>query len=57
VTFWVNKARNGQYYFEVLANNNQTLATSETYWNKHDCVSAVNLIKGNAAGARVVDNT
>jgi uncharacterized protein YegP (UPF0339 family) len=57
VSFVINRSRNGQFYFEILAGNNRTLATSETYWNKHDCVSAANLVKGNAAGARVVDNT
>jgi hypothetical protein len=35
----------------------QIAHATETYWNKSDCLGGVNLIKGNAAGARVVDNT
>jgi uncharacterized protein YegP (UPF0339 family) len=57
VSFMINRSRNGQFYFEILAANSRTLATSETYWNKSDCVSAANRIKANAIGARVVDNT
>jgi uncharacterized protein YegP (UPF0339 family) len=57
VSFVIYRSRDNQFYFEILAANNRTLATSETYWNKSDCVSAANLVKANAIGARIVDNT
>lgn len=45
------------YYWRIVASNGQVLATSETYVNKSDALSAVNSVKANAAGARTVDLT
>ena len=46
------------YYFEIqAAGNYETLATSEAYVSKADAEHAIDLIKGGAAGATVVDVT
>jgi uncharacterized protein YegP (UPF0339 family) len=42
----VGKSINGQYYFSVVASNGNILATSETYWNKTDCLNAAGIIQG-----------
>ncbi|GLI00676.1 YegP family protein [Phytohabitans aurantiacus] len=55
--FHINKATNGQFYWKIVASNGQTLATSETYWNKSDAESACRSVKANAASAPIVDNT
>lgn len=54
---WIRDSANRQYYFELLADNNRTLASSETYWNKSDCIDAARLIKRDAADAPIYDVT
>ena len=51
----VKKADNGQYYFRVWSSNWNILATSETYWNKSDCVSAARIIQ--KGGGNISDGT
>lgn len=47
----------GQYRWRLLANNNRNIANSgESYYNKADCISAINLVKG-SANAPVKDYT
>ncbi len=53
MTFKIRRSTNAQYYFTINATNGQTLATSETYWNKADCVAAAQSIKGSAGGATI----
>lgn len=61
VYFQINKNRNNysQPYWWVIKStgNHQTLATSEMYVNKADAIYAINLVKNNASGATVYDNT
>jgi uncharacterized protein YegP (UPF0339 family) len=60
VRFTINKASNGQYYFEIqAAGNYETLATSETYLqeDKQDVLQAIELIRSGAASAQLIDNT
>jgi uncharacterized protein YegP (UPF0339 family) len=46
------------YYFEIQASGNfETLATSETYVSKSDAERAINLIRNEAGGATVADET
>jgi uncharacterized protein YegP (UPF0339 family) len=47
-------ALNGQWFFRIVASNNQTLAHSETYWNRSDAVSAARLII-NQAGSGTIE--
>jgi hypothetical protein len=55
--FLIEDAANGKYYWKIVAANGQTLATSETYYNKADARSACQSVKTNAATAPIVDNT
>ncbi len=55
--FTVENSSNNQYYWKIVASNGQTLATSETYYNKSDALSACQSVKTNAGSAQIVDNT
>jgi len=55
--FVVGKASNGQYYFNLVAGNNEVVATSETYHQRASALSTIQSIKDSAGGAQVVDNT
>jgi uncharacterized protein YegP (UPF0339 family) len=56
VTFPIKKSSNGQYFFNVVASNGSTLATSETYWNKQDARSAAQSIINQAGSGQIIDN-
>ena len=46
------------YYFEIQASGNfETLATSETFVDKADAERAIEMIRNEAAGATVADET
>jgi hypothetical protein len=53
--FKVMKSTNGQFYFTAVADNNQVLCTSETYWQKQSALDAIATIKKEAATAPVKD--
>ena len=55
--FEIRRASGGQYYWRILATNGQVLATSESYYNKADALSAVESVRRDAAGAQVSDLT
>ena len=58
--FKLQRSRDAQqpYYFEIQASGNfETLATSETYREKGDAEHAITLIKSEAGGATVADET
>jgi uncharacterized protein YegP (UPF0339 family) len=55
VTFKIYKATNGEYYFTITGGNNEKMATSQTYNSKSSAQHTINVIKGNAAGAQVID--
>jgi uncharacterized protein len=39
----------GQYRWRLLANNNRNIANGgEAYYNKTDCIAAINLVKSSA---------
>lgn len=42
--FEVKKSKNDQFYFNIVANNNEIVATSEMYTRKENALHAVNLI-------------
>jgi uncharacterized protein YegP (UPF0339 family) len=42
--------------WRFVANNNEPIAvSSEGYWNKADCLAAINLVKTNSPNAPIVD--
>lgn len=57
LTFRIYKNAQGQYYWNLKSANNQIIANGETYHNKADVISVVNLIKGGAGGAQFFDAT
>jgi Uncharacterized conserved protein len=54
--FVIEKATNGQYYFNIKAGNGQILCTSETYIVKQSAKDAIQSIKTNASTATTEDN-
>jgi len=59
-TWIIEKAKNGEYYFNYLASNGQILCTSETYTQKHNVVSAISTICKDISNhnvIKVIDNT
>ena len=55
--FKIEKSMDGQYYFTLLADNNQVIATSEMYTTKQSCQNGIESVKNNASGAPVEDYT
>lgn len=49
MAYYVFKDQNQQWRWHLLAGNNRIIANSgESYYNKQDCVHAVNLVKGSS---------
>lgn len=37
----IKRSRNKQFFFILVASNGNTIATSETYTRKHNCIKSV----------------
>jgi hypothetical protein len=46
--FVIKKASNGQYYFNLKADNGQVILTSEHYTTKAACYDGIDSVKANA---------
>ena len=55
--FVVKKTSNGQFRFNLVAGNGQTVATSETYTRKASALETIESIKKNVGAAAVDDET
>ena len=56
--FTLFKDVDGLYRWHLRAANNRNIAASgEAYYNKSDCLAAINLVKGYAPGAPLDDDT
>jgi uncharacterized protein YegP (UPF0339 family) len=55
--FIVTKTSNGQFRFNLVASNGQTVATSESYTRKASALETIASIQKNAGGATVEDET
>jgi uncharacterized protein YegP (UPF0339 family) len=55
--FTVSKDKKGQFRFELIANNGETIAVSESYKAKPSALKTIEKIKAQAKGAKVVDLT
>jgi uncharacterized protein YegP (UPF0339 family) len=53
--FVVKKSSNGEYRFNMVASNGQTVATSEGYKEKRSALATIESIKKNAAAAATDD--
>lgn len=50
MAYYVFKDVASQWRWRLLAANNRIIATSgESYWNKQDCLHAIDLVKGSSA--------
>ena len=52
-----SKSKNEPFYWRLVANNGQTLATSEMYTRKASCRKAIASARKNMDAATVVDTT
>lgn len=55
--FEIRRASNSQYYWVFQANNNEIVATSETYVSKAGAQNAIRVIKEQAATASILDRS
>jgi uncharacterized protein YegP (UPF0339 family) len=56
MTFFVDTDSQGQYIWRLRASNHEIIAHGESYWNKADCLHAIDLVKS-TQGTMVVDMT
>jgi uncharacterized protein YegP (UPF0339 family) len=57
VQFVIWKSKNDQYYWELVADNGETVAVSETYTRKASAKETIESIKQGASEASVLDCT
>lgn len=55
--FKIRSSRDGQYYFVLVAPNNEIVATSEMYSTKQKCKEGIESVKRYAVSADVEDET
>ena len=55
--FDINDSDDGQYYFNLKANNGEVVATSEMYTTKQSCSDGINSVKQITIDTEVIDNT
>ncbi len=49
MVYFMYKDRSNQWRWRLVAANHRIIADSgESYWNKNDCLAAINLVKGSA---------
>lgn len=53
----INPSRNKQFYVEVIAGNNKTLSSSETFKTIQGALSNAKALKKVLKNAEIVDNT
>lgn len=55
MAYYIYRDTQNQWRWRLRAANNETIAiSSESYWNKADCLACVNLVKG-SSGASVYE--
>lgn len=56
--FSIRKSSNGQYYFVIISENHEIVATSETYVTKYSAKKTIESIKNNInSDSLVIDLT
>jgi uncharacterized protein YegP (UPF0339 family) len=55
--FVIKQADNGQFYWNLLANNNEVIAVSEMYATKQACKNGIEAAKSVVATAPIDDQT
>ena len=55
--FDIKKSKDGQFYFNLIAPNNEVIATGEMYTTKQSCKNGIDAVKEYAPNAPIVDTT
>ncbi len=56
--FVIKKSVDGQFYFNIKADNGETLCHSENYTTMSNCIHAIDVIKNNCdKNSKVLDET
>jgi uncharacterized protein YegP (UPF0339 family) len=55
--FEIKPSKDGQFYFVLVAPNNEVIATSETYTTKDNCKKGIKAVKEYAPKASIEDET
>jgi uncharacterized protein YegP (UPF0339 family) len=55
--FVVRKNAKGEFRWQAVGNNGEVMAVSERMTRKQSCLSAIDVVKKQAAAAEVVDKT
>ena len=55
--FEIKKSVDEQFYFVLIAPNNEIIATSEMYTTKQNCINGIESVKENAPSADTQDKT
>jgi len=53
--FVINKAKDGQFYFNLVAANGEIILTSEMYKAKPSCANGIESVKKNAGDDKLYD--
>ena len=53
----LKKGSTGKFRFNLVATNDQVIATSETYESKASAINGIESVKRNAPGAEIDDQT
>jgi uncharacterized protein len=55
--FEIKKSQNSKFYFNLIAANNEIIATSEMYEKKSGAINGIESVKKNAPIAKIIDKT
>ena len=55
--FVIKRTKCGQFYFNLLASNNQIIASSEMYTRKQSCKRGIKSVMQNVGIAEITDTT
>jgi uncharacterized protein YegP (UPF0339 family) len=55
--FSIWKSKDDQYYWEIVGDNHEIMAVSETYKAKASAEHAIGVVQADAAAASVIDHT
>jgi uncharacterized protein YegP (UPF0339 family) len=55
--FEIRRSADGQFYFVLVAPNNEVIATSEMYTTKDNCKNGIEAVKKYAPNAPIEDKT
>lgn len=55
--FVIKKGSSGQFHFNLVSTNGETVATSETYTTKESCKDGIEAVKRLASDATIEDQT